>query len=163
MLDLAQQAHHLLSTRQLRVATAESCTGGLLGAALTQFAGSSHYYLGGVNAYANEVKQTLIGVPVSLIKEQGAVSAAVAKAMATGIRDRILADVAISITGIAGPGGGTTEKPVGTVWIGFATAKGVEARQYRFSGSRVEIRRSATQSALQQLIEWMEVDVAQRY
>jgi nicotinamide-nucleotide amidase len=134
---------------QLTIAVAESCTGGLLGARLTSIPGSSDVVFGGVIAYANEVKRDLLGVAESALEAHGAVSEPVARQMAEGARARLNASIGISITGVAGPGGGTPEKPVGTVWIAAALPDGTRALQLRLIGDRDEIRRRATQSALE--------------
>jgi nicotinamide-nucleotide amidase len=132
----------------LTVATAESCTGGLVGAALTGVPGSSAAYLGGVISYADEAKITLVGVDPALISACGAVSDAVARAMAAGARDALGADVAVSVTGIAGPDGGTTDKPVGTVWFGVAGPHGAHAQLRRFAGDRAVVRERSVMTAL---------------
>ena len=135
--------------RRLTIAVAESCTGGLLGARLTSISGSSAVVLGGVIAYANEVKSGLLGVREADLREHGAVSEPVARQMAEGVRDRLAASIGISITGIAGPDGGTADKPVGTVWIAAAFSDGTRTRLLRLLGDRDEIRRRATQSSLE--------------
>lgn len=135
--------------RRLTIAVAESCTGGLLGARLTSIPGSSDVVLGGVIAYANEVKSGLLGVREADLREHGAVSEPVARQMAEGVRERLAASIGISITGIAGPGGGTADKPVGTVWIAAAFSDGTRTRLLRLLGDRDEIRRRATQSSLE--------------
>ena len=133
--------------RGLTVATAESCTGGLLAGRLTARAGSSAWVLGGVTAYANSAKERLVGVPAGMLAEHGAVSAEVAGALATGARARFGADVGVGVTGIAGPGGGTTDKPVGTVHLCVVGPEGTKARALRLSGSRSAVReRSVTVS-----------------
>ena len=116
---------------------------GWSGARLTEIPGSSDVYVGGVVAYANALKTELLGVDPALMPEHGAVSEPVALAMAAGAVERLGADAAVSVTGIAGPGGGTEEKPVGTVWFGVASTAGVEARRSLFPGSRQEIRARA--------------------
>lgn len=131
-----------------RVATAESCTGGLLGGILTAVPGSSAWYVGGVVAYANEVKVRELGVPEAVLEQYGAVSRETAVAMADGIRRRWAVDVALATTGIAGPGGGTAEKPVGLVWMAVATPAGVEAWSDIFKGRRDDIRLQAVASVL---------------
>lgn len=118
--DAARRLGGSLRERGERLATAESATGGLIGHLVTQTAGSSDYYVGGVVAYANHVKRTLLGVPDELIASHGAVSAAVARAMASGALERLAADVAIGVTGIAGPDGGTPRKPVGLTYLAVA-------------------------------------------
>jgi nicotinamide-nucleotide amidase len=130
------------------ISAAESCTGGLLAQRLTSIAGSSSYFLGGVVCYSNELKTAWAGVPAELIQARGAVSAEVAAALADGIRRRVGSTFGVGITGVAGPGGGTEEKPVGTVHIALAHAGGVKERSVRFPGDRESIRWQASQVAL---------------
>ena len=130
------------------LATAESCTGGLLGKLLTDRAGSSEYYLGGVVSYSNQLKESLLAVDSALLREKGAVSPEVAAAMARGAQRRTGADFALSTTGVAGPGGGSEEKPVGLVYVGLASADEVEVKELRFPGDREAIRIRAANSAL---------------
>jgi nicotinamide-nucleotide amidase len=146
--SLAEVTGRLLKTAGLRLATAESCTGGMIGHLLTQVAGSSHYYLGGVIAYANSLKTNFLGAEETLLATQGAVSREVAEAMASGIRHRSKADIAISVTGIAGPDGGTITKPVGTVFIGMATEEKTTAHPFHFIGSRQQIQEITAKTAL---------------
>jgi nicotinamide-nucleotide amidase len=146
--DLADVVLTLCRARRFSVAVGESCTGGLLGARLTSIAGSSDVVLGGVIAYANAVKATLLDVDVAVIEREGAVSEPVARALAAGARARTGAALGIGITGIAGPGGGTPEKPVGTVWIAVDAEGRAEARRLGLVGDRAEIRHRATQAAL---------------
>ena len=146
--DLAATVLDLCKAHNVRIAVAESCTGGLLGARLTAVPGSSAVVLGGVIAYSNAVKTALLGVPAEMIEEHGAVSEPVAVAMAHGARVGIGADIGIGITGVAGPDGGTPEKPVGLVWIAADIAGTVQARGPRLVGDRAEIRYRATQAAL---------------
>ncbi|MEP6857787.1 MAG: competence/damage-inducible protein A [Gemmatimonadales bacterium] len=131
-----------------KLAVAESCTGGLLGERLTNIPGSSDVFLGGVIAYHNDVKLDLLGVRAEDLEEYGAVSEQVALQMASGVREKLGADVGVSVTGIAGPGGGTAEKPVGLVWIAVH-ASGVKARRFHVGGDRAEIRQRAAQAALE--------------
>lgn len=138
----------LLVERGLKIAAAESCTGGLLTSRLTDVAGSSRYVQQAVVAYANDAKTTLLGVPAQLLEEQGAVSEAVARAMADGIRTRAGVDVGVGVTGIAGPGGGTPEKPVGTVAIAAVIDGAARSRLFRFLGEREQIKFQASQAAL---------------
>jgi nicotinamide-nucleotide amidase len=140
-----------LADRGLTVATAESCTAGLLAARLTTRPGSSAWVLGGVAAYANSAKEELLGVPRELLDRHGAVSPAVAGAMAEGARARFGADVGIGITGIAGPGGGTPGKPVGTVHLSVVGPDGGESRALRLSGSRTVVRERSVTVAMQLL------------
>jgi nicotinamide-nucleotide amidase len=137
--------------RGLTVATAESCTAGLLAARLTTRSGSSEWVLGGVAAYANSAKEELLGVPRELLDRHGAVSPEVAVAMAEGARARFGADVGIGITGIAGPGGGTPDKPVGTVHVSVVGPDGGESRALRLGGSRTAVRERSVTVAMQLL------------
>jgi len=146
--DLAALVLAELRRRKLTIAVAESCTGGLLGGRLTAVPGSSSQFLGGIIAYADETKNRLLGVPTELLRAHGAVSEPVAREMATGAAQALGADVAVSITGIAGPEGGSEEKPVGTVWFGFALPGAVEVTRAKLVGTRDEVRGRATQQAL---------------
>jgi nicotinamide-nucleotide amidase len=134
--------------RGWKLATAESCTGGLVAAALTAIPGSSDVIVGGIVAYSNEVKIAQLGVHAELIEEHGAVSAEVAEAMARGARERLGVDVAVSVTGIAGPGGGTEEKPVGLVYLYAETPDGGRGSSFSFPGDRDSIRRRSVVAAL---------------
>jgi nicotinamide-nucleotide amidase len=138
----------LLRTRKLTIAVAESCTGGLLASRLTDVPGSSEYVDRGVVCYSNQAKTELAGVPERLIQENGAVSEPVAIAMAEGIRSRARTNIGIGVTGIAGPGGGTTEKPVGTVAVAVAVDEEVRVRTFQFVGGREMVKFQAAQSAL---------------
>ena len=133
--------------------TAESCTGGGIGAALTAVSGASTVYKGGIISYTNWVKHNLLHVDEDLLNEVGAVSAPVAEAMARGARDALQADVAVSVTGLAGPGGDEFGNPVGTVFIGYCDEKICLSRKYLFSGSREEIRTAAIREALRLVLE----------
>ncbi len=146
--DLAAVVLEEARMRGLRLAVAESCTGGLLGARLTEVPGSSDVFVGGVIAYDNAIKVELLGVPEPLLQEHGAVSEAVVLAMAEGAVRRFGVGSALAITGIAGPAGGSPEKPVGTVWLACSHEGLVEARRSIFPGSRHEIRARAAQAAL---------------
>lgn len=146
--DLAAVVLDVGRRRGLRIAVGESCTGGMLGERLTRIPGSSDVFVGGVIAYSNALKTALLGVPPGLIDEHGAVSEAVARAMATGARDRTGAEVGIAITGIAGPDGGTPQKPVGTVWIAADLNGAVKASLMHSWGDRQEVRQRAAQAAL---------------
>jgi nicotinamide-nucleotide amidase len=149
--DLSAIVLDACRARGLRLAVAESCTGGLLGARLTSVAGSSDVFVGGIISYANSVKETLLDVSPSDLQAHGAVSEPVARAMAEGARRRTRADLGVGITGVAGPDGGTPEKPVGTIWIavaGPAESDGTLARRIVCGGDREEIRYRATQAAL---------------
>ncbi len=133
------------------MAVAESCTGGLVSAAITEVAGSSGYFLGGVVSYSNEAKEAFLDVSDRLLARHGAVSAEVAAAMAAGARARFGADLAVSVTGIAGPDGGSLEKPVGLVYLGLTSASDVTTVRELFRGDRASIRRAAARRALELL------------
>ena len=136
------------------LATAESCTGGLIGAAITATAGSSSVFHGGIIAYHNDIKISQLGVDPTTLHTQGAVSENVAMQMAKGCRDRLGVDIAVSVTGIAGPGGGSKDKPVGTVWVGVATENSVTAQLYNFSDmSRNKVRDYTCLEAIQTLLK----------
>jgi nicotinamide-nucleotide amidase len=147
---LASAVGELLAARGATLALAESCTGGLIGALLTDVPGSSRYFRGGVVAYANELKRDLLGVPGADLEQCGAVSDVVARQMAEGARLRLAASIGLSVTGVAGPGGGTTEKPVGLVYVGVADAAGAIVHELRLGETtpRDVIRNRAAQSAL---------------
>lgn len=140
--------------RNIMLVTAESCTGGLVAATLTAIAGSSDVLERGFVTYSNEAKQDLLGVPPDLIRAHGAVSEAVASAMAAGALARSRADVAVSVTGVAGPGGGSTEKPVGLVWFGLACrAQPIISENRVFPGDRSAVRAAAVERALRLIRE----------
>jgi nicotinamide-nucleotide amidase len=139
-----------LLARSWRLAVAESCTGGLVGGRLTDIPGSSAWFAGGVVAYANEIKETEIGVSSELMKQHGAVSEAVAVAMADGVRQRFKTDVGLAVTGIAGPSGGSAEKPVGTVMIAVSSGPAI-VRTYRFVGDRTMVRQQSVIAAVELL------------
>jgi len=145
---IEERVLELCRTRELTIATAESCTGGLVAARLTSVPGSSDVVLGGVVAYADEVKRTELDVPAELIERHGSVSAEVAAAMARGARARLGADVAVAVTGIAGPGGGTPEKPVGLVYLHAEGPDGGLGREFSFPGDRGSIRSRSVVGAL---------------
>jgi nicotinamide-nucleotide amidase len=146
--DLAALVLDRARSQRVRLAVAESCTGGLVGARLTEIPGSSEVFVGGVIAYDNALKIDLLGVPARLLAEHGAVSEPAARAMAEGAARRFNVAAAISVTGVAGPGGGTPEKPVGTVWMGCWYNGTVQTRRSVFPGSRQEVRARAAQAAL---------------
>ena len=134
------------------LATAESCTGGGIGAALTAVSGASAVYKGGIISYCNEIKHGLLGVSAELLDTVGAVSAPVAEAMALGARNALNVSIAVSVTGLAGPGGDGYGNPVGTVFIGYSDENVTFARHFQFSGSREEIRNQAVTRALQLIL-----------
>ncbi len=138
----------LLKQTSLTLAVAESCTGGLISSKITRVSGSSTYYLGGVTSYANSVKEKLLHVPAKILHQYGAVSSQVAEAMAKGIKQETGADIAISVTGIAGPEGGTPDKPIGTVFIGFLGDDQKKTFRFQFDGNRQQIQDMTAQTAL---------------
>ena len=153
LVALAERLQGICLGRGVTVAVAESCTGGLIAATLTSVPGSSGYFLGGVVSYSNESKEAFLDVPAATLAAHGAVSAQVAKAMAMGARARFSAALAIGITGIAGPDGGSEEKPVGLTYLGVAGADGADVRRFTFGGDREANREAGTQAALEWLIE----------
>ena len=150
------QIGNLLRQRSLKLAVAESCTGGLIGHRITNVPGSSDYFTGGVIAYAYEAKVKLLGVSWDTLKAYGAVSRETVLEMAIGARRSLEADVAVSVSGIAGPGGGLPNKPVGTIWIGLSAPQGQWARIYRFPGNREQNKAAASDAALAMLLEYLQ-------
>jgi PncC family amidohydrolase len=147
---------NILNKRGLKLAAAESCTGGLIGSRITNVAGSSEYFLGSVVAYAYEVKVKLLDVSWDTLNQYGAVSRETVLEMASGAQQKIGGDIAISVSGIAGPGGGTPEKPVGTTWIGLVAKEGEWAKEFHFSGNREQNKSSAADAALQMLLDYLQ-------
>jgi len=154
--SLEIRAGRLLHERGLKLVLAESCTGGLLGSRITDVPGSSEYFLGSVVAYAYEAKAELLSVSWNTLNTKGAVSRETVLEMARGIRNLLKADVAVSVSGIAGPGGGTPEKPVGTTWIGLVAEDGERAEVFYFSGDREENKVSAADAALNLLLDYLQ-------
>jgi nicotinamide-nucleotide amidase len=148
----------MLTDARLTMAVAESCTGGLIGHRITNVPGSSEYFLSSVTAYSNESKTRLLGVSNDTLRQHGAVSAATAAAMAEGVRQLAAADIGLSVTGIAGPGGGTTEKPVGLVYLGRSDASGTVTEELRLRGERRMIKERAAQMALYLLYRTLRAD-----
>jgi nicotinamide-nucleotide amidase len=146
--DLAALVLDRARANRLRIGAAESCTGGLVGGRLTEVPGSSDVFMGAVVCYHNDLKTSLLGVPSDLIAAEGAVSEAVARAMAAGALTRLSVDAAVAVTGIAGPGGGSEAKPVGTIWLAVALGGAVQSRGLVLAGNRHEIRARAAQAAL---------------
>ena len=138
----------MLKAQGLTCATAESCTGGGIGSAITSVPGSSDVFAGGVVSYSNAVKRDVLGVSQESLDRYGAVSSEVACEMASGVRRLLKTDLAVSVTGIAGPGGGSAEKPVGLVWFGVSTATGTRTERAIFAGDRASVRRQAVIHAL---------------
>ena len=141
-----------LKARGLMMAAAESCTGGLIAGACTDVSGSSEWFERGFVTYSNAAKSELLGVPMALIDQHGAVSEPVARAMAAGAMAHSPAQLAVAVTGVAGPTGGSAEKPVGTVWFGWATPEGVFTEHQRFDGVRAAVRQATVQHALSGLL-----------
>jgi nicotinamide-nucleotide amidase len=154
--DLVAGVSEALVGRGLRLALAESCTGGLVAARLTDRPGSSRFLEAGLVTYSNGAKTALLGVDPDVIMAHGAVSEDVARAMLEGARRATGADAAIAITGIAGPGGGTAEKPVGTVWIAAGVGDAVRVVRFQFEGDRGAVREAAATEALDMLLETLE-------
>lgn len=150
---LAERLQGICLGRGLTVATAESCTGGLVASAITDVAGSSGYFRGAIVAYADETKCDILGVPQAILAAHGAVSAQVARAMAVGARERLGVDLAVSVTGIAGPGGGTAPKPVGLTYVAAADSDGVEVRRHQWTGDRSANKVASAVAALELLLE----------
>jgi nicotinamide-nucleotide amidase len=146
----------LLRQRGWMLATAESCTGGLIAAACTELAGSSEWFERGFVTYSNAAKTELLGVPAELIAAQGAVSAAVVEAMALGAQRQARVPVALAVTGIAGPSGGSADKPVGTVWFGWALPGRCVVECRRFDGDRAAVRQATLRHALHQMLQLLQ-------
>lgn len=144
-----------LKKQHLTVATAESCTGGLIAHTLTNISGSSDYFDRGVVSYSNESKMELLGVPEDLLKKYGVVSEQVARAMAEEMRIKSKVDIGIATTGIAGPTGGTNEKPVGLVYIAISTQKNTDVKKFLFSGDRLQNKESTCNAALTMLLDYL--------
>lgn len=152
---LEEQLGKLLLERNLTISSAESCTGGLVMHRLTNVAGSSEYFLGGIVAYSNGIKHSLLGVQENTLNVFGAVSEQVAAAMARGVRGSLGSDMAIGVTGIAGPGGGTEEKPVGLTFIALTTADSTHVHRFVWDGDRVANKESSAEAALQIVIDYL--------
>lgn len=153
LVALAERLQGLCLGRGLTVAVAESCTGGLVAASITSVAGSSGYFLGGIVSYSNAAKQAFLGVPGPALEAHGAVSAQVAKAMAAGAQARFGASLAAAVTGVAGPDGGSEEKPVGLTYVALASGDAVEVRRLQLAGGRAGNRDAAARAALEWLID----------
>ena len=158
LLTVLNDVHARLIAEQQTVSVAESCTGGLLGAALTERPGSSAYFLGGIQAYANSVKEQLLGVSHETLFSFGAVSEEVASEMALGVQRLTGSDWALSTTGIAGPDGGSEDKPVGTVWVSVADSAGVHSQKLLLDGDRSNVRNHTVLEALSMLLERLSDD-----
>ena len=156
-IPLATDLGRLLVELKLTCVVAESCTGGMIGAAITSVAGSSGWFRGGVIAYSNEVKMRLLGIPEQVLAEYGAVSAETVSAMAEGAAKLLGAGCGVSVSGIAGPGGGSDEKPVGLVYIGIFLGGKTSTFRHKFSGGRAAVRNAAAGAALKHLIDQLSV------
>ena len=148
----AEKLVQILTDRKMTCATAESCTGGGVGYAITSVSGASAVFWGGIISYDNSVKHGVLGVPDEVLATKGAVSSECAAAMAEGARRLLKTDLAVSLTGIAGPDGGSAEKPVGLVWFGLSSARGVVTERKVFPGGREDVRAAAIEHALQLLL-----------
>ncbi|MCC7118143.1 MAG: CinA family protein [Anaerolineales bacterium] len=153
---LEEQIARLLRARSLKLATAESCTGGLIADRITNLPGSSEYFMGGVVAYAYEAKVAILGVSWETLNSVGAVSREVVIQMARGARSIFNVEIAVSVSGIAGPGGGTPEKPVGTTWVGLSTPSGDWARHFLWTGERKENKFNSSEASLQFVLDYLE-------
>jgi len=145
----------LLHEHRLKLVAAESCTGGLIGSRITDVSGSSKYFLGGIVAYSYEIKVSLLDVSWDTLNTHGAVSRETVIEMARGARKALKGDIAVSASGIAGPDGGTLDKPVGTTWIGLVAADGEWARKFQFTGTREQNKTSAATEALQLVLDYL--------
>lgn len=155
MPSLEADIGELLRARHLSLAVAESCTGGLVGHRLTNIPGSSEYFLGGLIAYANAAKQSLLGVPAETLAAFGAVSAEAARAMALGARRALAADLGLAVTGVAGPGGGTPDKPVGLTWLGLCAGDTTWARRCLWNSDRLGNKERSAEAALEFLHDYL--------
>ena len=153
LVALSERLYRVCTQRGVTVATAESCTGGLVAHAITEVAGSSAYFVGGFVTYADDAKQAQLGVPAEVLAAHGAVSAQVARAMAEGARARLGSALGVAVTGIAGPGGGTADKPVGLTYLGIADDSGADVRRHQWSGERSANKRDSARAALELLLE----------
>ena len=154
--SLERQIGKILAERGQKVVFAESCTGGLIGHRITNIPGSSAYYLGSITAYAYEAKVHWLNVSWDTLKAHGAVSREVVLEMAQGVRDALKADIGLSVSGIAGPGGGLPDKPVGTIWIGLATAEGTWSRHFCWDGDRLQNKAYSADAVLQMLLDYLQ-------
>lgn len=151
--ELVEKVSKILSNKKLKIATAESCTGGLMAHSFTNIGGSSDYFKRGFVTYSNDAKMDLLGVSAKDLKENGAVSKTVAKAMAKGARKNSKVDIGMSTTGIAGPTGGTPDKPVGLVYIAVSNSEKTVVKKFNFKGSRIENKYSACNAAFEMLYD----------
>ncbi len=155
MVDLVKDVHNLLLKSALKISFAESCTGGLVQKLITDSSGSSSYFEGGFVVYSNRLKHDLLDVPEQVLQEYGAVSSECALAMVNGLFQKTQADICVSVTGIAGPGGGSIEKPVGTVWFAFKFKDETEIILQNFSGNRQIVREKSAQFVLEKIKNYL--------
>ncbi len=153
LVSLAGQLQERCIAAGITVGTAESCTGGLVASAITSVPGSSAYFIGAIVSYADRIKAELLDVPVATLDGHGAVSAQVARAMAEGARARLGVDIAVAVTGVAGPDGGTATKPVGLTYVAIADVDGADARRYQWSGDRITNQYASAEACLELLLE----------
>lgn len=153
---LAERIVHLAMRHACTISAAESCTGGLLSASLTDISGASNVFCGSIVSYTEEIKARVLGICPDIFHNNGVYSNDCAQAMAEGARALFATDVALGITGIAGPGGALFQKPVGSVWIGLATPKSTVSKAFHFTGTREEVRDQAVKAAFQMLLEALE-------
>ena len=153
LVDLARRVGGALRAGGRRLATVESCTGGLVAHLITEIPGSSDYFVGALVTYSNELKEALADVPADVLEAHGAVSAQVARAMAEGARRRLAVDVAVAVTGVAGPDGGSAAKPVGLTYVAVADPDGIDVRRYLWDGDRTANKRHSAAAALELVLE----------
>jgi len=146
----------ILRERRMKIAVAESCTGGHIANRITNIQGASDYFDLGFVTYSNDSKELYLFVPEEVIAEKGSVSSEVAKTMAEGLREATDADIALSVTGVAGPGGGSPEKPVGTVFVGLASKDGTFVNKFLFSGDRISTKEQTSEEALKLVLDYLE-------
>jgi nicotinamide-nucleotide amidase len=156
--SLALTVHRALVSKGLTLSIAESCTGGAIAASLTQNAGASAYFIGGMVSYDNRIKSTFLDVPAAVLENQGAVSEETVQFMASGIRKKFSTDVSIAVSGVAGPSGGSDEKPVGLVWIAVDGAHGIRSKSFRFAKDRERNIEMTRLSALKMLLDYINSD-----
>ena len=152
-MNLEIELGKILTAKNLTIACAESCTGGLLTSRLTDVSGSSAYVQGSIVSYSNEVKNSVLNVQAETLKNFGAVSEQTARQMSANVRELFKTDIGVGVTGIAGPSGGTAEKPVGTVYISVSDSRQIIVKLFNFSGSRSEIKNQACEAAMQMVID----------
>ena len=160
---MEEEVGRALKSRGLTIAAAESCTGGLVASRLTDVPGSSDYVLGGIVSYTDEVKAGVLGVAREVLSENGAVSEPCARLMAEGARRKFGADIGVSVTGFAGPGGGAKDAPLGTVFVAVAGENGTQAARHLFSGERKEIKFRASQAALALVLSYITQELPANY